>query len=414
MKAILIVGLACLGLVLAPKPAGATCGLGVCIDARPTLGGGGNSGGRSSGGSRESREEPDVTHFHWGQQYENQGNLEAAAQEYIKAIRIDPNWPGYRGALAVVFLKQKNYADALQQYRYYFQLKDESDISAIAHNNMALALWGTGNFKEAEQQLKKAILKDPEYTSAQDNLIQLVGGLRSDILNDGLNRAWRQMDNPPQAEALYRQYLLVDPGNPNALNNLGVSLVRQDRWVAAEAAYREAIRNGESKNAANNLASIGSWANRRAFQDLLAAREQSVAASKEVSIEAIKGKSIRCFDDSRGCMYSRDHAMEAAVLAPASAPKKAAAPVPEKLRNDRDFAGLQEAKEKQEKDYKQTYDALQAAWALKDSGKADKAAIDILIAEQKDKLTREKSAIRTTEIKIDKKYEDLGFVPPDH
>jgi Tfp pilus assembly protein PilF len=413
MKTILITGLACLGLFLAPKPAGATCGLGVCIDARPTLGGGGSSGGRSSGGSRESREEPDVTHFRWGQQYETQGNLEAAAEEYIKAIRIDPNWPGYRGALAVVFLKQKNYADALQQYRYYFQLKDESDISAIAHNNMALALWGTGNFKEAEQQLKKAILKDPEYASAQDNLIQLVGQLRSGILDEGFKRAWGQINNPPQAEALFRQYLLVDPNNPGALNNLGVSLVRQDRWVAAEAAYREAIRNGEKTYAANNLATIGSWANRRAFQDLLAAREQSVAASKEVSIEAIKGKSIRCFDDSRGCMYSSDHAMEAAVLAPASAPR-AAAPVPEKLRNDRGFAELQQAKEEQEKEYKQTYDALQAAWALKDSGKADRAAIDILIAEQKDKLTREKSAIRTTEIKIDKKYEDLGFVPPDH
>jgi hypothetical protein len=112
-------------------------------------------------------------------------------------------------------------------------------------------------------------------------------------------------------------------------------------------------------------------------------------------------------------VYSNDHALENIVLAPGK-PQSSSTSVPQALKDDRDFSRLQQARDKQEKEYKETFNALQAAWAVKDSGKADKSTIDMLIVEQKNKLTMKRSEIRTTEIQIDKKYQDLGFTPPAH
>ena len=404
--------LAAIALALVSVEANAACALGTCIEARPSISGGRSSGGYSGGGSGSSRSESaDRQHFRGGDYYEKQGNLDAAAEQYRLAIANDPNWPGYRNALARVLHRLKDYAGALEAYRGYFALKSESSITAGDYSNVAYALWGLKRFKDAEEFLAKAIRRDPNFADAQENLARLVKIQKEDLLADGFDAAYRE-SNPERAEALYRQYLLVNPNNSGALNNLGYALEQQGRYVAAEAAYREALRVGENERARNNLARVAGRGDTSAFRQLQASRVESVAASREMSIEAIKGRSIACFDDSRGCSYTQDNAMEKVVLAPRT-PQRPNAPIPPALQADREFAGLQQSKQRLEKEYKETYDALQAAWALKDSGRGDKGAIELLIVEQKDKLTRERSAIRATEIQISKKYEDLGFRPPE-
>lgn len=394
---------------------GSVCGLGVCIDLPPrgSGGGGGGGGGGEGGSSNLESQEPDRKHSRWAKEYEQEGNLNAAAEEYRKAIAYDPNWPGYRNSLGNVLLKQEKYAEALEAYMRYSSLKPNNPI---AHHNIGLALWNLGRYKEAEAELTTAIRLDPTFTSAQQNLLALVGNIKNVILYNGFQRAYNEED-PQKAEALYRQYLLLDPTNSAALGNLGRQLQRQGRFIAAEAAYREAIRYGASNpesrewatNSLNNL--VASGVNKDAFKQLLAANEQGVAASQEKLIEAIKGRSITCFGDTRGCVYSNDHAFEKVVLTPRKS-LSANAPIPAALQSDKDFAKLQQSKEEQKKEYKETYDALQAAWALKDSGKVDKGIVDLLIVEQKNKLSTKASEIRTTELKIEDKYKDLGFIPP--
>lgn len=410
-------GMLMLLLILGSSEVQATCGLGVCIDARPSgsSGGGGWSGGGGGSGGGGSRESADHKHYRWAKEYEQQGNLDAAASEYRKAIANDPAWPGYRNALGNVLFAQKNYAEALEAFRSYASLKPGN---SIAHNNIGLALWGLQRYGEAEAELAKAVQLDPSYTSAQSNLIQLVSSIKSDLLYNGFLKAYNETD-PRKSEALYRQYLLVNPTDPAALGNLGRALQIQGRFIEAEAAYREALLYAASNSRAReNIASslnglVGLGVNSNALKELLAAKEQGVAAASETLAEAVKARSIRCFGDSRGCVYSNDHALENIVLAPGK-PQSSSTSVPQALKDDRDFSRLQQARDKQEKEYKETFDALQAAWAVKDSGKADKSTIDMLIVEQKNKLTMKRSEIRTTEIQIDKKYQDLGFTPPAH
>ncbi len=137
------------------------------------------SGNNSGGGERSSnRESEDQKHFRWAEEYRQEGNLNAAAAEYRKAIADDPDRPGYRNALGGVLYSMKDYAGALEAYRSSASLKPGRPIT---QNNIGLALWNLHRYAEAEAELTTAIRLDPTYTYAQENLIELVTNIKNEI-----------------------------------------------------------------------------------------------------------------------------------------------------------------------------------------------------------------------------------------
>lgn len=86
-----------------------------------------------------------------------QGKIEQAEKIYIDLATKFPNEPKIYSRLGVIYLKQKNYADArdcfLQSLKY-------DDTEAARHYNLAMAYIGMNSPEKAKVSLKKAISID--------------------------------------------------------------------------------------------------------------------------------------------------------------------------------------------------------------------------------------------------------------
>ncbi len=361
--------------------------------------------------SGPSRDDIERQHFNWGKQYMDAGNWAAAEREFRIAVQYDPKWWGYRFDLAYVLQEQGKDDEAIGQYRASIGLRP----SPVAYNNVGIIFYKEGNLDAAEEWYGAALKMDPGYTRARNNLIQAIDYGRKKELSDLFSDAYNLLNKGEYAKAefMFRKYLLVNPNDAGAWNNLGVALERQGNTLAAEAAYREAVRlaPSDSINTGNLNSLLASSARTSAMNELKAAKEQSENAANAETIEAIKGTAMRCFDDSRGCSYTAGHDEEAVVFAPHETDNGGAKQIPKQLREDPQFRQLESNGEKLDREYKKTYEATQQLWNRIDSGQGDKGAQEVLLAEQRNRLAVLKSEQMVNKIEKQKRYADLGFKP---
>jgi Flp pilus assembly protein TadD len=111
--------------------------------------------------------------------------------------------------------------------------------SAVAHNNLALALRDNRDRDGAAAEVREAVRLDPKYPHARNNLGRVL--LRTGNLDGAL--------------AEFREAVRLDPKLPYAHDNLGDALNRKGDTDGALAAYREALRLDPNYPVAhNNLA----------------------------------------------------------------------------------------------------------------------------------------------------------------
>ncbi len=89
----------------------------------------------------------------------------------------------------------------------------------------AVAVMATGDFVDAELRLKEFLLQYPAYPGAHVNLA---------IIHS-------QNGNDEAAQAAIDAALALDPGHPVALNQQGMLLRRNGKFIEAEAAYMKAV-----------------------------------------------------------------------------------------------------------------------------------------------------------------------------
>lgn len=333
----------------------------------------------------------------------NAGNYQAAEKELRTAISYNPNWYFWHYALGLALHHQNRWDEAIQSLRQTLAINPKHDYS---HLHLGYVLTKVNRYAEAEAEFITAVRLG--NSAAKDYLIGTVNQVRENSLNSAFQKA-RTEKNSQKAEALWRKYLLVEPEDSGAWNNIGVALKEQGHYLAAEAAYRKALQlnpnNSLYKNNLNHL--MGSVEHGKALEELKAAKEQGRIA-KELTMEGMKGRSMVCFDDSRGCTYSKDHSVELTVFAPpnvrSSSPSK---PLPAELKKDPEFIKLERNQQRIDQEYRERFDALQELWSKRDRGQGDKAVLDILIVEQRQRLSELKSEQRVNEIQtetIKKKY----------
>jgi tetratricopeptide (TPR) repeat protein len=138
--------------------------------------------------------------------------------------------------------------------------------SAVAHNNLGVALHAKGEVREGIACFHRAIAADPKYAKAHTNLglALYVGG---------------QVE---QAIACYRRAIALDPKYAGAHNNLGLALKAKGEVEQAIECYRKAIAADPRLAAVHNNLGSALYA-RGKVEQAIASYRQAIAADPELA-----------------------------------------------------------------------------------------------------------------------------------
>ncbi len=201
--------------------------------------------------------QPDKAHWHYqrGLAYNGIGQTEAAVHEYEQTLRFDPNHPEARHNLATIINNQaarlednRQFEQAIQEYLK--ALKLEPDYG-IVHFNLARNYYKTERYDEAMTHSRKAKETNPDLHQASQLLAEiLLHQNRTEeaikVLNDALNkqpdeadlhfylgRALSRKGDNPNAMAAYRKTIQLKPDYAVAHNNLAVLLYGDKKYEEA-------------------------------------------------------------------------------------------------------------------------------------------------------------------------------------
>ncbi|HEX7770593.1 MAG TPA: type IV pilus biogenesis/stability protein PilW [Dokdonella sp.] len=153
-----------------------------------------------------------------GQQYMRQGKLELALEKLNRALQFDSGYVDAHTVIAVLYETIGDSAKAGEHYRRAAELKPKG---GAVNNNYGWFLCRSGKFAEAQAYFERA-LADPFYKTPSLALS-----------NSGscLYKAGRR----DEAEKALRHALDLDPGDPEALLQLGNVLYDKGEYFNARA-----------------------------------------------------------------------------------------------------------------------------------------------------------------------------------
>jgi arylsulfatase A-like enzyme/Flp pilus assembly protein TadD len=150
------------------------------------------------------------------------GRLKEAAHQLEPLIAADPKNSVFRGLLAEVYRRQKDYPRAIALYR---RAVADTPTDPDARYNLAVTMQEAGRPAEARQALEEAIRRDFSRPEAH-NALGIALAAEGNLL-----QALEQFDQAAQ----------LDPRDARAANNRGNVLRQLGRVEEAEKAYRRAI-----------------------------------------------------------------------------------------------------------------------------------------------------------------------------
>ena len=161
------------------------------------------------------------------------GQLDAAADLCQRVIRKAPQEADPLHVLGLIRKQQGQSAEAEKLLRASI---DHAPTRANFHANLGNLLSNLQRFGEAEQCYRSALLLDAGFRPARL----------------GLARALNAAGAHPAAEAESERLIAANPKDAEAMVALGVALVGQARFAAAEAAYRSALSIAPGYGAAHH------------------------------------------------------------------------------------------------------------------------------------------------------------------
>lgn len=120
---------------------------------------------------------------------------------------------------------------------------DETDVSKRSRNRMELAsaYFGRGQFTTALDEVKKALVADPNLGEAYNLRGLIYASLGDDVL----------------AQESFRRALQINPNDGDSMHNYGWYLCQQKRYDDAEAMFRRAIALPQYLGGARTLLTTG-------------------------------------------------------------------------------------------------------------------------------------------------------------
>jgi len=100
-----------------------------------------------------------------GDDYLKEGKLKEAERAYLRGVAKNPKNPRLYNRLGAIYLKQRNYRDALEAFE---AARDFDGSKASRHYNVALAAWQLNNLAKARAAIKLAIQLDSQSAKYQE------------------------------------------------------------------------------------------------------------------------------------------------------------------------------------------------------------------------------------------------------
>ncbi len=107
-----------------------------------------------------------------GDAFMEQGKIKEAERCYLRAVAKSPKEPKLYNRLGAIYLRARNYSDALQAFE---AARDLDGSKASRHYNVALAAWQLGNLGKARDAIEQARVLDPGAQKYRDLSAQIEG-----------------------------------------------------------------------------------------------------------------------------------------------------------------------------------------------------------------------------------------------
>jgi tetratricopeptide (TPR) repeat protein len=173
----------------------------------------------------EKSEDPPFTvetRFAAGQLAESQNALPRAAQQYEEALKLNATHRPSAYRLAVVYSQMRQYPKAIEAWKTYVTLTDES---ATAYGNLGFCYELAGQKNEAESAYRQGIEREPKNQACRVNygLMLARGGKIDEAIEQlqsvltpaeahyNIASVYEQQGRTEQARAEYGKALQLDP-----------------------------------------------------------------------------------------------------------------------------------------------------------------------------------------------------------
>jgi tetratricopeptide (TPR) repeat protein len=164
-----------------------------------------------------------LAHNNLGIVLADEGDLDAAAAHYTRALQLRPAYPETYINLGNVMQARGHFDAAMANYRAALRLRPDYPE---ASNDLGAALAASGQLDDAIAQYTRALELKPDYPEAHYNL----------------GNALRTRGRTAEAVAHYTEALRWRPAYPEAHHGLGLALAAQGQTAEAAVQYGEAVR----------------------------------------------------------------------------------------------------------------------------------------------------------------------------
>jgi protein O-mannosyl-transferase len=197
------------------------------------------------------------------------GDLDAANDQFVEALRTESNSAATRNGLGTVLFRKGRREEARSQYAEALRLEPGF---AEAHSNLGMVLGALGEHERAIPEFQTALQLDPLTPDVHLNLgfsLASLGRLGEAIAEyqaeltisptsaetlAAFGDALFLEGDIPGAIAQYGQALAANPEDAHAHNNLGLALMNEKRLPEAVSHFKEALRlDPDSEEVRKNL-----------------------------------------------------------------------------------------------------------------------------------------------------------------
>ena len=161
--------------------------------------------------------------YNLGEAYRMLGRRVEAADNYLRATTLKPDYAAAWNSLAMVRQQSGELPQAEEAYRQAMKLMPDS---AELHNNLGTLLHDRGMLDDAESAYRRALQLQDDYAEAYNNLGTLL----------------KDRDRCDDAETAFRRALALNPDSAEIRNNLGGVLFILQRPAEAVAECDQALR----------------------------------------------------------------------------------------------------------------------------------------------------------------------------